>query len=94
MQSWPMCSRGETSKCSSVRPVWARIRLRDTLEVTKGSRAWLIVDLADGRIPPMTAAAKQRIGPADPFQDTGIQGIATARARTEQLRRGFIVPRD
>ena len=69
-------------------------QFRDTLEVTKGSRAWLIVDLADGRIPPMTAAAKQRIGPADPFRTPAFKASSPARARTEQLRRGFIVPRD
>ena len=57
------------------------LQFRDPLEVTRGSRAWLIVDPPDGRIPPMTAAAKQRIGPSDPFQDTGIQGIVNARAR-------------
>jgi hypothetical protein len=55
---------------------------RDPLEVTKGSRAWLIVDPADGKIPPLTAAARERIGPPDPFQDTGIQGIVNARQRT------------
>jgi hypothetical protein len=56
-------------------------QFRDTLEVTKGSRAWLIVDPPDGRIPPLTAAGKERIGPPDPFQDTGIQGIVNARSR-------------
>ena len=55
---------------------------RDPLEVTKGSRAWLIVDPPDGKIPPLTAAARQRIGPPDLFQDTGIQGIVNARQRT------------
>jgi hypothetical protein len=55
---------------------------RDPLEVTKGSRAWLIVDPPDGKIPPLTEAARQRIGPPDPFQDTGIQGIVNARQRT------------
>jgi hypothetical protein len=57
------------------------LQFRDPLEVTKGSRAWLIVDPPDGRVPPMTPAARQRIGPPDPFQDTGIQGIVNARVR-------------
>ena len=57
------------------------LQFRDPLEVTKGSRAWLIVDPPDGRVPPMTPAAQKRIGPADPFQDTGIQGILNARTR-------------
>ena len=56
-------------------------QFRDPLEVTKGSRAWLIVDPPDGRIPPMTPAAQTRIGPPDPFQDSGIQGILNARQR-------------
>ena len=57
------------------------LQFRDPLEVTRGSRAWLVVDPPDGRIPPMTPEARQRIGPPDPFQDTGIQGIVNARAR-------------
>jgi len=57
------------------------LQFRDTLDVTKGSRAWLIVDPPEGKIPPLTPAARQRIGPPDPFQDTGIQGIVNARAR-------------
>jgi hypothetical protein len=56
-------------------------QFRDPLEVTKGSRAWLIVDPPDGRIPPMTPEAQRRIGPPDPFQDSGIQGILNARQR-------------
>ena len=58
------------------------MQFRDPLDVTKGSRAWLIVDPPDGKIPPLTPAARQRIGPPDPFQDTGIQGIVNARRRT------------
>ena len=57
------------------------LQFRDPLDVTRGSRAWLIVDPPDGRVPPMTPAARQRIGPPDPFQDTGIQGIVNARVR-------------
>jgi hypothetical protein len=58
------------------------MQFRDPLEVTRGSRAWLIVDPPDGRMPPLTPEARRRIGPPDPFQDTGIQGIVNARQRT------------
>jgi hypothetical protein len=58
------------------------LQFRDPLEVTRGSRAWLIVDPPDGRSPPLTPAARARLGPPDPFQDTGIQGIVNARQRT------------
>src|SRR5712691_11869699 len=37
---------------------------RDIYEVSKGSRAWLVVDPPDGKIPPMTAEARARIGRA------------------------------
>ena len=39
------------------------LEFRDSLEVTKGSRAWLVVDPPDGRIPPMTPEAERRIAP-------------------------------
>jgi hypothetical protein len=57
-------------------------QFREALEVTKGSRAWLIADPPDGRIPPMTPEAQRRLGPPDPFLDSGIQGILNARQRT------------
>ena len=37
---------------------------RDIYEVSKGSRAWLVVDPPDGRIPPMTPEALARIARA------------------------------
>jgi hypothetical protein len=58
------------------------LQFRDPLDVTRGNRAWLIVDPPDGRIPPLTPAARARIGPPDPFLETGIQGIVNARQRT------------
>src|SRR5438067_681425 len=36
------------------------LQFRDSLEVTKGSRAWLVVDPPDGKIPPLTAQARRR----------------------------------
>ena len=57
-------------------------QFRDVLDVTKGSRAWLIVDPLDGRIPAMTPEALRRIGPIDPSLDTGINGILNMRRRT------------
>jgi hypothetical protein len=38
---------------------------RDNLEVTKGSRAWLVVDPPDGRIPPLTAEGRKRLAPPE-----------------------------
>jgi hypothetical protein len=57
-------------------------QFRDNLDVTKGSRPWFVVDPPDGRIPPLTPAAARRIGPPDPYLDSGIQGIVNARQRT------------
>jgi hypothetical protein len=53
------------------------LQFRDSLEVTKGSRAWLVVDPPDGRIPPMTPEAKRRIAPYDAALD-----LVNARPRT------------
>ena len=58
------------------------LQFRDPLDVRRGSRAWLIFDPPDGKIPPLTPAAARRLGPPDPFQDTGIQGIVNSRERT------------
>ena len=33
----------------------------DALEVEKGSQAWFVIDPPDGKVPPATAAARQRI---------------------------------
>jgi hypothetical protein len=57
-------------------------QFRDPLDVSKGSRAWLIVDPPDGRIPPMTPEALHRLGPADPSLDSGINGVFNMRRRT------------
>src|SRR5882672_1271554 len=40
------------------------LQFRDSLDVTKGSRAWLVVDPADGRIPRLTPLAQRRLGPS------------------------------
>ena len=57
-------------------------QFRDTLEVTKASRAWLIVDPLDGKIPALTPEARHRIGPYNPEVEAGIQGILNSRQRT------------
>jgi hypothetical protein len=54
-------------------------QFRDLLDVTRGSRAWLIVDPPDGKMPPMTPAALRRIGPSDVSLDSGIGGILNQR---------------
>jgi hypothetical protein len=60
-------------------------QFRDPLEVTKGSRAWFLVDPPDGRIPPRTAAAQQRVTGYDASYeaslDTTLGGIFNARER-------------
>ena len=54
-------------------------QFRDELDVTKGSRAWLIVDPPDGRIPVMTSEGLRRVGPMDSSVDSGIGGIVNQR---------------
>jgi len=55
------------------------LQFRDALDVTKGSRPWLIVDPPDGKIPAMTAEALRRLGPSDPSQDSPINGVLNQR---------------
>jgi len=61
-------------------------QFRDPLEVTRGSRAWFLVDPPDGRIPPRTAAAQRRVDNYDAsFEaslDTTLGGIFNSRQRT------------
>ena len=52
-------------------------QFRDLLDVTKGSRAWLIVDPPDGKIPPLTAESKRRTTSAEAPLD-----VVNARRRT------------
>lgn len=60
-------------------------QFRDPLEVTRGSRAWFLVDPPDGRIPPRTAAAQRRVtgyGPSyEASLDTTLGGVFNARER-------------
>jgi len=58
------------------------LQFRDTLDVTKASRAWLVTDPPDGKIPAMTLDAQRRIGPYHPEIEAGIQGILNSRQRT------------
>jgi hypothetical protein len=53
------------------------LQFRDTLEVTKASRAWLVFDPPDGKIPPMTIAAQRRIAGGNAGLD-----LVNARTRT------------
>ena len=52
-------------------------QFRDSLEVTRGSRAWLVLDPPDGKIPPMTPDARRRIAPYEVSLD-----VVNARPRT------------
>jgi hypothetical protein len=57
---------------------------QDNLDLHRGSQAWLVVDPPDGRVPPMTPQAQQRIsarnaerkksgrGPADSYEDRSL----------------------
>ena len=55
------------------------LQFRDALDVTKGSRPWLIVDPPDGRMPAMTPEALRRFGPPDASQDSTINGVLNQR---------------
>jgi hypothetical protein len=56
------------------------LQFRDTLDVTKGSLAWLLVDPPDGKMPAMTPEALRRVGPAALSQDSGLGGVLNSRA--------------
>ena len=58
------------------------MQFRDPLDVTKGSRAWLIVDPPDGKMPSLTPDGLERLGSPDPTLDTGINGVVNMRRRT------------
>jgi hypothetical protein len=57
---------------------------QDNLSLERGSQAWFVIDPEDGKIPPMTPAARQRIaaraearkksgrGPADSYEDRSL----------------------
>jgi hypothetical protein len=57
---------------------------QDNLDLHRGSQAWFVVDPADGKIPPLTAEARQRAqaraearkksgrGPADSYEDRSL----------------------
>jgi hypothetical protein len=53
------------------------LQFRDALEVTRASRAWLVIDPPDGKVPPLTPAARRRIEGGDSRLDT-----VKARTRT------------
>jgi hypothetical protein len=55
------------------------LQFRDAVDVTKGSRPWLIVDPPDGKMPPMTPDALGRLGPPDISLDSGIGGVFNQR---------------
>jgi hypothetical protein len=54
-------------------------QFRDALDVTKGTRPWLIIDPPDGKIPAMTPDALRRLGPPDLSLDAGIGGVLNQR---------------
>src|SRR5437773_6763044 len=55
------------------------LQFRDAVDVTKGSRPWLIVDPPDGKMPALTPDALRRLGPPDPSLDTGLGGVLNQR---------------
>jgi hypothetical protein len=52
-------------------------QFRDSLDVTRASRAWLVIDPPDGRIPPVTTAARRRLSPPEAPLD-----VVNARPRS------------
>src|SRR5262249_26143680 len=64
---------------------------RDIYEVSKGKRAWLVVDPPDGRIPPMKPDAPARTAPAasSSFGSTGMNGPEDFSLWERCITRGF-----
>ena len=97
-QNWPSILRERQERViSNARPpdggVHAPLHWSDRFDITKGSRPWLVVEPADGKIPPMTpegqqraaaraaaAAAARRVrGPADSPEDRSLYDRCISR---------------
>jgi hypothetical protein len=52
------------------------LQFRDSLDVTRGSRAWLVVDPPDGRIPRLTPMAQRRLAPSGTLNP--VNGLSVA----------------
>ena len=53
--------KGGDDRSPLARPASVQTSFEMSLDVSKGSRAWLVVDPPDGRIPPLTPEAQRRI---------------------------------
>jgi hypothetical protein len=53
------------------------LQFRDVLDVTKGSRAWLVIDPPDGKIPPLVPQTHNGLAPAEAALD-----VVNARRRS------------
>ena len=64
-RNWPTsCAQRQERVINNARPpdggVHAPLHWSDRFDITKGSRPWLVVEPADGKIPPMTPEGQQR----------------------------------